>query len=128
MRAQPIKISKNPLIALSAAMMGLVATNGFAIEKPSLAENAQLIYQSRSANHAIYSYPSSVTGKVALEPEIIYVSQAYGPAIHSYEHTGSEIAVPWNAEYVDSAYGRAIYSYKGVRGKGTVHLLPIITY
>ena len=62
---------------------------------------------------------------MSLKPELIYVSQAYGPAIHSYAHSGSETAMPWNVEYVNTAYGPAIYSYERPQAESARNVLTI---
>jgi hypothetical protein len=73
--------------------------------------DAELIYQPQTAHHGIYSYPASVPAEVSRSPELIYVDQAYGPAIYSYRHAGNETASAYNVEYVDTADSPAIYSY-----------------
>ncbi|WP_084191008.1 hypothetical protein [Methylomarinum vadi] len=128
MNGQLATTMKNVAIALTSLMLGLAALGAGASENSSLAEGTQLIYNSHSANHGIHTYPSNLVGEVSLHPEIIYVSQAYGPAIHSYHHTGSETSVPWNVEYVDTAHGQAIYSYERVRAEGSLELLPVARY
>jgi hypothetical protein len=72
----------------------------------------RLIYQSRSINHNIYSYLSRLAGELSIKPKLIYVSRAYGPAIHSYRHSGTEQTAEWNVEYVNKAYNPAIFSYE----------------
>ena len=125
MKTQKIKTLRYLSIAMATIMGGLVSVNAGANENSSSAHNAQMIYQSRSVNHSIYSYPSSLPGEVSIKPELIYVSQAYGPAIHSYAHSGSETVVPWNVEYVDTAYGPAIYSYERPQAENTRNVLTI---
>lgn len=88
--------------------------------------DAEVIYQPSTAHHSIYSYPSSVPGQLSRSPQLIYVSQAYGPAIHSYPHSGTETAAAWNVEYVNPAYGPAIYSYPRYQGNSSVEVLPIV--
>ncbi|MGZ8191481.1 MAG: hypothetical protein ACXWTS_09670 [Methylococcaceae bacterium] len=127
MKTQINKTLKYLSIAVSMIISGFVSVNADTVEKFSSDNDAQLIYQSQSANHSIYGYPSSLSGEVSLKPELIYVNQAYGPAIHSYAHSGSETAVPWNVEYVDTAYGQAIYSYERHQTKGVVEVLPIMS-
>lgn len=128
MKSQPTKTMKNAAIALSSLILGLTALDATANEKSGSDEEAQLIYNSHSANHGIHAYPSNLVGEVSQHPEIIYVSQAYGPAIHGYQHAGTETNVPWNVEYVDTAYGRAIYSYESVKNRGSLKLLSVASY
>ena len=123
MKTQKNKTLKYLLIVT--IFTGLISINASADERFSSAQNAQMIYQSQSANHSIYGYPSSLSGEVSLKPELIYVSQAYGPAIHSYAHSGSETAVPWNVEYVNTAYGPAIYSYERPQAESARNVLTI---
>lgn len=85
-----------------------------------------IIYQNSFGHHGIYGYPSSVPSKASDSPEIVYVSLAYGPAIYSYVHPGTEKVVPWNVEYVDPAYGPAIYSYDRAQKNGEVKVLPFL--
>ena len=125
MKTNKIKTPKYLSIALVTIFGGLASVNAGANEKPSLGNDAQLIYQSRSANHSIYGYPSSLSGEVSLKPVLIYVNQAYGPAIHSYAHSGSETAMPWNIEYVNTAYSQAIYSYERPRTERAPNKLTI---
>lgn len=114
-------------IAAAAIVAGLLSFNVGATETSKHGNDAALIYQSKSANPSIYSYPNSVPGQVSAKPELVYVSRAYGPAIHSYAHVGSEISVPWNVEYIDTAYGQAIYSYDNNRqSEGVVDVLPLV--
>ncbi|AEF99949.1 hypothetical protein [Methylomonas methanica] len=113
-------------IAAAAILSGLLSFNVGATETSIPGKDAALIYQSKSANPSIYSYLNSVPGKVSAKPELVYVSRAYGPAIHSYAHVGAEMVVPWNVEYVDTAYGQAIYSYdNNNHSEGVVDVLPL---
>lgn len=100
------------------ALLGLIAVTAHADT------NAELIYQPHTAHHGIYGYPSSVPAEISRSPELIYVDQAYGPAIYSYRHTGKETAAVFNAEYVDTATGPAIYSYGKNRNNGDVKARP----
>lgn len=89
---------------------------------------AEVIYQPSTAHHSIYSYPSNVPGIKSISPQIIYVSQAYGPAVYSYPHSGEDTVRAFNVEYIDNAYGPAIYSYPRNQGKSSrVEVLPIQT-
>lgn len=126
MKTQKIITLKYASIAVATMIAGFVSVNAGATERYHSDNGAQVIYQSRAANHSIYEYPSRLLGVVSLKPELIYVDQAYGPAIHSYAHSGSETAVPWNVEYVDTAYGQAIYSYERPLIKSEVKVLPIV--
>lgn len=71
-------------------------------------------YLDKAFNNAIYSYPT-LDGSVfeVKKPEIIYVSNAYGPSIYSYPGTGPRTVTAFNLLYVNPAYGQAIYSYQG---------------
>ncbi|MGR8979136.1 MAG: hypothetical protein ACU84H_03460 [Gammaproteobacteria bacterium] len=120
MNTRTIKKSKMLIIGMVALIVGLLPISSGA------SDDAKVIYQSQSTHHNIYSYPGSTKEEVSLKPELIYVSQAYGPAIHSYAHTGSEKVVPWNVEYVDTAYGQAIYSYERRQVDGDVKVLPLL--
>lgn len=88
--------------------------------------NTEVLYQSRAANNAIPGYPSSVPAEASAQPQMVYVSQAYGPAIYSYPHVGTEQAVPLAFEYTDTAYGQAIHSYDRPKVEGEVRVLPIL--
>lgn len=123
MKTQKVKSLKTLFIAAAALTVGLLS---FGAGASGTGSDSQVIYQSRSINHSIYSYLSGMPGDVSLKPELIYVSQAHGPAIHSYAHSGTEKAVPWNVEYVDTAYGQAIYSYERRQVEGEVQVLPIV--
>lgn len=129
MKTQNRKISKHVSMAVAMLIAVFGALNAGAVGNANLAtDEARVIYQSQSVNHSIYGYPSSLKGESSSTAELIYVNQAYGPAIHSYQHVGGEITVPWNVEYVDTAYGQAIYSYERRGGEGLVKLLPMVTY
>lgn len=122
---------KNTLksISLVAALAGLLAAGGVqAGGHYGHGGNTEVLYQSRSANHAIPGYPSSVPAEVSAQPQMVYVSQAYGPAIYSYPHVGTDQAVPLAFEYTDTAYGQAIHSYDRVKVEGEVKVLPLITH
>lgn len=112
-------------IVVVTAMLGLASLTVAAGEKTGKVDEAQLIYQSQTANHNIYSYSGRFRGDVAEKPLLVYVNRAYGPAIHSYEYTGDEIVVAWNVEYVDTAFGQAIYSYGKKQAEGSLELLPV---
>lgn len=126
MNTQKIKKYKFILSVLAAISFGIFSIGANAGGKGSTADDSQVIYQSSFAHHSIYNYLSNIPGVVSLKPEIIYVSQANGPAIHSYPHAGSEITVPWNVEYIDTAYGPAIYSYTRGHVESEVKVLPIV--
>lgn len=120
---------KNTLksISLVAALAGLLAAGGVqAGGHYGHGGNTEVLYQSKSANHAIHGYPSSVPAEVSAEPQMVYVSQAYGQAIYSYPHVGTEQAVPLAFEYTDTAYGQAIHSYDRVKVEGEVKVLPLL--
>lgn len=93
----------------------------------SASSDAEVIFQPSTAHHPIYSYLSNVPGIKSLSPQLVYVSQAYGPAIYSYPHSGTETTAAWNVEYVDTAYGPDIYSYPRHEGNSSVEVLPILT-
>jgi hypothetical protein len=71
-------------------------------------------YLDKAFNNAIYRYPT-LDGTVVevKKPEIIYVSNAYGPSIYSYPGVGPHTITAFNLLYVNPAYGQAIYSYRG---------------
>jgi len=123
MKTQNNKTLKYLAIAVTTIIAGFVSVNAGATENPGTDNKAQVVYQSSSANHSIYGYASNVLAVVSPKPELIYVSQANGPAIHSYAHPGTEKTVSWNVEYVDTAYGPAIYSYE--RPDKPVHVLRL---
>lgn len=125
MKTQKDNTLKSLSIAVATVAI-LLATDAGASGRYGAGGDAEVIYQSRSANHAIHSYPSSTAGEISLQPELIYVSQAYGPAIYSYRHSGSEQTVPFNVEYTDTAYGQAIHSYERPQLEGEVKVLPIV--
>ncbi|MGR9088317.1 MAG: hypothetical protein ACU841_14775 [Gammaproteobacteria bacterium] len=121
-----VQTQKYIIIAFAAMVAGMIWFNVGANEKFNTDNEARLIYQSKSANHSIFGYASKVLGEMSIEPKLIYVDQANGPAIHSYAHSGSETVLPWNVEYVDPAYGQAIYSYDRVLVNGAVKVLPMV--
>lgn len=121
MNTQKTKILKRLAIVTAALISGLVSFNAGA------EETMKVIYQPQYANHSIYSYLNATLAKIALKPELIYVSQANGPAIHSYPHSVTEQVASWNVGYVDKAYGPAIYSYGEYEHDGAVKVLPIET-
>lgn len=126
MNTYNINTSKYLSIVAAAAFAGFLSLNVAAAETSKPTKDTALIYQSKAANPSIYNYQNSIPGEVSPKPELIYVSQAYGPAIHSYAHVGNEVVVPWNVEYIDTAYGQAIYSYDGgYRTEGVVEVLPL---
>lgn len=123
---QKIRTLKNLSVAVTLIMTGLVSINASATEKSNSSRDAQVIYQSHSINHSIFGYAGRILGEVSIKPELIYVSQANGPAIYSYTHSGSEKTVPWNVQYVDTAYGQAIYSYGRHQTETAVKIMPIV--
>lgn len=127
MKSQKEKTLKALTIVVAGLIAGSLSFNALASEKSANAKGAQLIYPSRSINHSIFSYLGNKLEEIAVDPKLIYVSQAYGPAIHSYVHASTETTVPWNVEYVNTAYNPAIYSYEGPQLNGEVKLLPTLT-
>ena len=125
MKTQKIQTLKTLSVVMAGLIVGSLSCNAGAAGMANTENGAQMIYQSHSINHSIYSYVGRTLGKVSVDPQLIYVSQAYSPAIHSYVHSGSEQAVPWNVEYVNTAYNPAIYSYEGHQVNGKVKVLPI---
>ena len=126
MKTQKNKTLKALTIVVAGIAAGALPINVVANDHLTSESGPQLIYQSRSINHSIFSYLSNKLGEIAVEPKLIYVSQAYGPAIYSYAHAGAETAVPWSVEYVNPAYNPAIYSYEGPLLNGNVKLLPTV--
>ncbi|MBS3954876.1 MAG: hypothetical protein KGZ88_18135 [Methylomicrobium sp.] len=109
---------------VSGLIIGSLSLNAGANDRVNVQSSTPLTYKSHSINHNIYSYPSNIQSKASLQAELIYVSQANGPAIYSYSHSGTETTVPLNVGYVDTAYNPAIYSYDSPLIKGEVDVLP----
>jgi hypothetical protein len=124
MKTQQLKTPWTFVILKAGLVAGLLS---FGIGA-SADSDAEVIYQPSTAHHSIYSYPSNVPGIKSISPQIIYVSQAYAPAVYSYPHSGEDTVRAFNVEYVDTAYGPAIYSYPRNKGKSSsVEVLPIQT-
>lgn len=107
-------------------MIGSLSLNAGANDRLNVQNSTPLTYNSQSNNHNIFSYPNSVENKTSLQAELVYVSRAYGPAIYSYSHSGTETTVPLNVGYVDTAYNPAIYSYESPLINGEVDVLPTV--
>jgi hypothetical protein len=126
MRTHKEKMIKVWIMLVFSLMAILASMSAGAREDIYNESEARVIYQNSFGHHGIYSYPSSVKSEAARQPEIVYVSLAYGPAIYSYAHPGTEKNVSWNVEYVDPAYGPAIYSYERAQKNGEVRVLPAL--
>jgi hypothetical protein len=111
------------------ALVGMLALALPAVGRESVRpDSSAVVFNSQSANHAIYSYDSVTPAITRHVPTVLYVSRAYGPAIHGYAHAGAESVGAWDVEYVSRAYGPAIYSYPSShRLDGDVLVLPLRT-
>ncbi|MCD2452446.1 hypothetical protein GO003_018840 [Methylicorpusculum oleiharenae] len=126
MKTQIIKTPHALAIIVSGLIIGSLSLNASANDRVNTQSSTPLTYKSHSINHNIYSYPSNIKSKASLQAELIYVSQANGPAIYSYSHSGTETTVPLNVGYVDTAYNPAIYSYDSPLINGEVDVLPTV--
>ncbi|MDO8844460.1 MAG: hypothetical protein Q7U98_15395 [Methylicorpusculum sp.] len=124
MKTQIIKKPRALAIIVSGLIFGSLSLNAGANDRINIQSSTPLTFQSHSINHNIYSYPSNLQSKASLQAELVYVSQANGPAIYSYSHSGTETTVPLNVGYVDTAYNPAIYSYDSPLINGQVEMLP----
>ena len=126
MKTQITKTPRTLAIIVSALIVGSLPLNAGANDRVNVQNSTPITYQSHSINHNIFSYPSNLQSKASLQAKLIYVSQAYGPAIYSYSHSGTETTVPLNVGYVDTAYNPAIYSYDSPLINGEVNILPTV--
>ena len=82
-----------------------------------------MIYNNRAYVQDIGYAPNPVAAWKVEDAKIIYVNNAYGPAIYSYLGNVSNQVTPFNVEYVDTAYGPAIYSYPNNNPKHRLELV-----
>lgn len=70
-----------------------------------------LIYNNRAHVQETGFTLDSDSARTIENAEIVYVNNAYGPAIYSYAGQVNPVSTMFNVEYVDTAHGQAIYSY-----------------
>ena len=82
-----------------------------------------LIYNNRAYAQDIGYGDNTAPARKVENAEIIYVNNAYGPAIYSYPSSLSHQITAYNVEYIDMAYGSAIYSYSSNNPKHHLELV-----
>ena len=87
-----------------------------------------LSYVSQAYGPAIHSYLNlEGAERGAFHPVIVYADQAYGQAIYGYPRVGSDTVTAFNLQYVDTAFGQAIHGYPSVGNSvGEVDILPVV--
>lgn len=118
--------------ALGFVILGLVGSplalaGHEASERGQEPPDSGLVYTSTALSQAIFSYLNlEGTEQRAIQPQIVYVDQAYGQAIYSYPRVAADTVTAFNVRYVDQAYGPAIYSYPSLNdSRGFVEVLPM---
>jgi len=115
-------IAKKNIIAVASAftLTALVfsATNADAADS-----TGSLIYNSRAYAQVIGYGPNPIPPQKVENAQIIYVNNAYGPAIYSYPSKVNHQVTAFNVEYVDTANGPALYSYPNNKPKHHLRLM-----
>jgi hypothetical protein len=100
-----MKTHTKTIIAMIAAMSITSIANA------DTSTSGTVVYNSKAAVYSIHSAPNPIPARVVENAEMVYVSQANGPAIYSYPSSVEQKPVKLQMIYVDQAYGPAIYSY-----------------
>ncbi len=100
-----MKTHTKTIIAVIAAMAITSIANA------DTATSGTVVYDSTAAIYTIHNAPNPIPARVVENAEMVYVSQANGPAIYSYPSNVEQKPVKLQMIYVDQAYGPAIYSY-----------------
>lgn len=100
-----MKTHTKTIIAMIAAMTITSIANA------DTTASGTIVYDSNAAIYSIHNSPNPVQAQVVEDAEMVYVSQAKGPAIYSYPSQVEQTPVKLQMIYVDQAYGPAIYSY-----------------
>jgi len=101
-----MKTHTKTIIAMIAAMT--IVTS---IANADTAASGTIIYDSNAAIYSIHNSPNPVQPQRLENAEMVYVSQAKGPAIYSYHSRVEQTPVKLQMIYVDQAYGPAIFSF-----------------
>lgn len=121
-------------LRLSAALSSMIAGTALAgspaepsgTAGPGGSESG-LIHTNRAFSPAVHSYPNPAETSRVAQPELRYVSLAYGPSLYSYPRLVPDTVTAFNVHFISNAYGPAIYSYPGLYGqRGNVHILPFL--
>jgi hypothetical protein len=105
----------------SALTLGALGIAGTRAETPDVTQ--ALIYNNRAYVQDIGYAPNPVFARKVEATEIVYLNNAFGPAIYSYPSNSSNQATAFNIEFVDTAYGPALYSYPNNNPKHRLELV-----
>jgi hypothetical protein len=115
-------ITKKNIFAVASAITLAALVIGEA-HADTTSGTGSLIYNSRAYAQVTGYGPNPMPAQKVENAQIIYVNNAYGPAIYSYPSPVSHQATAFNVEYVDSANGQAIYSYPNTNPKHHLKLM-----
>jgi hypothetical protein len=114
--------STTRLIAVVSAL-AFGALNSVSGKAETTGNTGSLVYNNRAYMQDIGYGPNPAPAQTIQDAEIVFVSNAYGPAIYSYPNNVGNQVTAFNVEYVNTAYGQAIYGYPNNNPKHHLELV-----